>query len=467
LFFDCDNDGDLDLYAVTGSYEIPPGHAVAQDRLFINNGKGRFQLAANALPAELTNGSCVRAADFDKDGDFDLFVGGRVVSGAYPTNPKNFILKNTAGKFSDVTAQVCPQLEDIGMVTDALWSDFDYDGKIDLVLSGEWMPVTFLKNNGASFSPLQALDQYRGWWNSLTSGDFDNDGDIDYIAGNLGLNTNYVASDKEPMTVLAKDIDNNGSLDAMLFCYMKAEDGSMQPFPMHAKDDLVSQVVSIRKKYPTYTAYGLAAMNDLWNAEDKKTAFVKTANYMQSAYIENKGNGQFTLKALPLEAQVAPVFGMSAEDINHDGHLDLVMVGNDFSMEPYSGRHDAFNGLCLEGDGAGNFSPMSVGVSGFFVKGDAKGLAKIHTARKEDLYIVSQNQDSVLAFNARQKPSKWIKLNRDDFSADIVYKDGRKQRVEFYYGSTYLSQSSRYFAVENQISSVTITNFKGVKRKAL
>jgi hypothetical protein len=465
LFFDCDNDGDLDLYAVTGSYEIPPNHPVAQDRLFINNGEGKFQLAVNALPAELTNGSCVRAADFDKDGDLDLFIGGRVVSGAYPSNPKNFILKNTAGKFTDVTQQLCPQLADIGMVTDALWSDFDSDGKIDLVLVGEWMPVTFLKNNGVKFLSHQpGISHHTGWWNSLVSGDFDNDGDIDYIAGNLGLNSNYVATEKEPMTVLAKDLDNNGSLDAMLFCYMKAEDGTMQPFPMHAKDDLASQMVSVRKKYPTYTSYGLATMNDLWKEEDKKTAFIKTADYLQSSYIENKGKGQFAIKALPLEAQVAPVFGMSAEDIDHDGNLDLVMAGNDFSMEPYSGRHDAFNGLCLKGDGAGNFSAMSLAQTGFFVKGDAKGLAKIHTAKKEDVYIVSQNQDSVLVFAAQTHPNKWIKLKPGDHYADIVYKDGRKRRVEFYYGSTYLSQSSRYFAVDDYIASVIITNFKGVKR---
>jgi hypothetical protein len=390
-----------------------------------------------------------------------------VVSGAYPANPKNFILKNTAGKFTDVTAQVCPQLEEIGMVTDALWSDFDMDGKLDLVLTGEWMPVSFLKNKGTAFSTLKSsgIDNHTGWWNSLTSGDFDNDGDMDYAAGNLGLNSNYIATDKQPMTVMASDIDKNGSLDAMLFCYMKAEDGTMQPFPMHAKDDLSTQVVSIRKKYPTYTSYGTATMNDLWKEEEKKTAFIKTANYLQSAYIENKGNGQFSLKALPLEAQFAPVFGMLAEDIDQDGNLDLMLVGNDYGMEPYSGRHDAFNGLCLKGNGRGEFAAMKLSETGFFAKGDAKGLAKIHSANKEDIWIVSQNQDSLLAFSSSKKPVKWVKLKADDQRADITYKDGRKRTVEFYYGSTYLSQSSRYFAVEDYMASVTITNFKGIKRK--
>ena len=474
LFFDADSDGDPDLYTVSGSYEIPPGHAVAQDRLFINNGKGKFQQSTTLLPKEMTNGSCVRAADFDKDGDMDLFVGGRVVSGAYPTNPKNFIFKNAGGKFIDVTKQLCPQLENFGMITDALWSDFDKDGKVDLVLTGEWMPVTFLKNTGNSFVSINkttGISQHLGWWNSLASGDFDNDGDIDYVAGNLGLNSNYVASANETMTLYAKDLDKNGSLDAMLFCYMRAVDGGRKPFPMHAKDDLVSQLVSIRKKYPTYKAYGLATMDDLWSTADKQGAIKKTATYLQSAYIENKGKGQFAIKPLPVEAQIAPLYGMMSEDADGDGNLDLLLVGNDYGMEPYSGRHDAFNGLCLKGDGHGNFSSLSVTESGFFVKGDAKGLARIHTARNEDIWIATQNQDSLVVYartaKAETSDAKWINLKPDDFYADIIYKDGKERRVEFYYGSGYLSQSSRKFLIEKEMVKITFTNFKGSKRDVL
>ena len=272
LFFDADNDGDKDLYTVTGSYEIPPEHPTAQDRLFINDGKGQFTLAPDALPSETTNGSCVKAADFDRDGDLDLFVGGRVVSGAYPKTPKSFLLQNQGGKFIDVTKKWYPSLQSIGMVTDALWSDFDKDGRVDLIIAGEWMPLTFLKNSGMAFTNITSntgLSSHTGWWNSLTSGDFDNDGDIDYVAGNLGLNSNYKATAKQPMTLFAKDLDNNGSLDAMLFCYMMAEDSTLKPFPMHTKDDLISQLVSIRKKYPTYKDYGLATMDKLWTAADR------------------------------------------------------------------------------------------------------------------------------------------------------------------------------------------------------
>ena len=471
LFFDADNDGDLDLYTVSGSYEIPPNHIVANDRLFLNDSKGMFEKSTGALPEETTNGSCVRAADFDKDGDLDLFIGGRVVSGAYPTNPKNFIFKNERGKFIDVTPQVCPQLSNLGMVTDALWSDFDRDGKVDLVITGEWMPVTFLKNTGSTFvsvNKTSGISQHLGWWNSLTSGDFDNDGDIDYIAGNLGLNSNYTASPKEPMIVYAKDLDNNASLDLMLFCYMNADDGTRKPFPMHTRDDLASQLVSIRKKYPTYKSYGFASMDDLWSVTDRQGAIKKTANYLQSAYIENKQNGQFELRALPIEAQTAPVYGMLSDDVDNDGKLDLLLVGNDYGMEPYSGRHDAFNGLCLKGDGKGNFKALPVPESGFFVAGDAKGLAKIHTATNEEIFIATQNQDSiVVSAKTALHPAiaKWIKLKPDDMCADVIYKNGDKRRVEFYYGSTYLSQSSRTFAFTKDMQKLTITNFKGAKRE--
>ena len=474
LFFDADNDGDLDLYTVSGSYEIPPNNPAAQDRLFINNGKGHFQKSPTALPKELTNGSCVRAADFDKDGDLDLFVGGRVVSGAYPTTPKSFLYKNIGGKFIDVTQQLCPQLQNIGMVTDALWSDFDNDGKVDLVLTGEWMPVTFLKNTGSSFVPVTnatGISQHLGWWNSLVSGDFDNDGDIDYVAGNAGLNSNYCATNNEPMALYAKDLDNNGSLDAMLFCYLKAADGSRKPFPMHAKDDLASQLVSIRKKYPTYKSYGLASINDLWNEKDKQGAIKKTATNLQSSYIENKGNGKFEMRPLPLQAQAAPVYGMVAEDADGDGNLDLLLAGNDFGMEPYSGRHDAFNGLMLKGDGKGEFKSLPIAESGFFVKGDGKGLARIHTAKNEDILIATQNQDSLMVYaktaDAASRDARWIDLKPDDFCADITYKNGRKRRVEFYYGSTYLSQSSRKLLIEKEAVKIIVTNFKGAKREAL
>lgn len=466
LFFDADGDKDLDLYIVSGSYELPPLHPICQDRLYLNDGTGKFARAVNALPTETANGSCVRAADFDGDGDLDLFVGGRVMSGAYPMAPQSFLLRNEHGKFTDVTQQYFPALKNIGMVTDALWSDFDNDGKIDLVIAGEWMPVTFLKNTGHGFIKTNnAASTHIGWWNSLTAGDFDNDGDIDYVAGNLGLNSNYTASPSQPMTILAKDLDNNGSLDAMLFCYMKAMDSTMKPYPMHTKDDLAAQLLSIRKKYPTYQSYGKATMNELWTLKDKAGALQLTATDMQASYFENKGNGQFAIKPLPAEAQAAPVFGMLAEDVDEDGNLDIMMVGNDYGMEPYSGRHDAFNGLCLKGDGKGNFNAMPLSKTGFLVKGDAKGLATIGTINNQQLFIATQNQDNLLLFSRHTASNqKLFTIEANDVSATIIYEGNKKRYVEFYCGSTFLSQSSRKIIIDKNVQQIIITNSKGIKR---
>ncbi|PHN06792.1 CRTAC1 family protein [Flavilitoribacter nigricans] len=472
LLFDADNDADLDLYLVSGSYEIPAEHPISNDRFFLNDGKGHFARAEGALPADLTNGSCVKAADFDGDGDLDLFVGGRVVSAAYPMAPRSFLLENNNGKFTDVTERYFPELRHIGMVTDALWSDFNADGKPDLVLTGEWMPVVFLQNTGMAFRRIETgLDQRTGWWNSLTAGDFDGDGDIDYVAGNQGLNTNYTASPEEPMTILAKDMDGNGLIDPMVFCYIKGADGVRRAYPMASRDDLVSQVVSMRKKFPTYTAYGLACMDDIWSAADRGDAIQLDATEMRTSYIENRGDGRFVMSPLPLAAQEAPVYGMISRDVNGDGHLDLLLVGNDYGMDPYSGRHDAFSGLCLLGDGQGHFTEVPLQESGFFVRGDAKGLASLQTAKKEMAVIATQNQDDLLVFNenssTRREITQWIDLQANDFSADILYRDGSRRRVEFYYGATYLSQSSRKFPINNQIKSMTITDFSGNKRKVL
>jgi hypothetical protein len=268
------------------------------------------------------------------------------------------------------------------------------------------------------------------------------------------------------MYVYAKDIDKNGKPDPMIFCYLKAEDGTRKPFPMHTRDDLVSALNEIRKKYPTYKSFGKASLNDLWSATEREHAITFKATDMNSSYVENKGNGKFEMKPLPLEAQVAPVYGIVSQDIDNDGFVDLLLVGNDYGMEPGGGRHDAFMGLCLKGNGTGTFTPMSLNASGFFVNGDAKGLANIRTAGGRNMLIATQNQNSIKTFiNDRNTPSHWITVKKEDAYAEIQYGGNKTKKIEFYYGSSFLSQSSRGCEVGDGVNKITITDFKGNKRE--
>lgn len=469
LFFDADNDGDLDLYIVSGSAEFSKGFEKLKDRFYINDGQGNFRLDKDALPPDFISGSSVKAADFDKDGYLDLFVGGRVVPGEYPQPAESRILRNTGGKFQDVTLDKCPELKDIGMITDALWTDFDNDGQIDLIVLGEWMPVTFFKNENGKFSNITnstGIASKKGWWNSIVAADFDNDGDIDYIAGNLGLNTHYKASEERPLSVYAKDFDQNGSMDAILAMYLKSQDGEMKLFPMHSRDDMISQMVDYRRLFPMYKDYGNATMNEVLNPQDLEGALIMDVTHFATSYFENLGNGKFKIKELPVETQFAPIYGMVSEDIDNDGKIDVLMVGNNYASDVFTGRYDAFIGLYLKGDGKGGFTPQPVSKSGFFVDGDAKGISKLYTAQGKGLFIVTQNRDSLKIFSCTDNNlgKVLVKLEPNDAKAELLYKNGKKELKEFYYGNTYLSQSSRTLSVDDNVQSIKIYDFAGKER---
>ena len=413
LLFDADNDGDLDLYTASGSYEFQDGSPELQDVLYYNDGRGKFAADTTALPAMKTSTTCVRAADYDRDGDLDLFVGGRVISGKYPMPSRSHLLNNQGGTFTDVTEQI-PGLSAVGMVSDALWTDVDTDGLVDLLVVGEWMPVTFFRNTGEGWENATAatgIAQHTGWWNSLTAGDFDADGDTDYLVGNLGLNTRYRASEQEPLRVYAKDFDENGSVDPVLVAYGRAEDGSRAPFPVHAKDDFTSQFLRVRRQFPTYEKYGLATINDIFNESELNDAQVLEATTMTSSYLENLGGGKLKITALPTEAQFAPVYGMLAGDYNHDGHPDALLVGNEYGMEVFAGRHDASTGVYLAGDGTGNFRVVPNAESGFFVDGDAKAMAEVQGADGIPTIAVTQNQDSLRMFTLFSTPAHQVRLS--------------------------------------------------------
>ena len=468
LLFDADADGDLDLYIVSGGYEVQPTEQGYQDRLYLNNGKGLFARAMGALPAMLESGSCVKAADYDRDGDLDLFVGGRVKSTQYPLPVSSTILRNDskAGvpKFTDVSNQVAKELKDIGMICDALWTDFDNDGWTDLLLSGEWMPPTFLKNTQGRFSKVATgLEQYLGLWTSLLGGDFDADGDTDYLLGNQGLNTLYRVSEAEPMRLYAKDFDNNGNYDAIPTVYYPDSTGERKEFPYNVREDMIKQMISTRAKFPTFGQYARAGIEQLLTEAERKDAMVLSANYLQSSYLQNLGGGKFELKALPVAAQFAPIFGMLAEDLDLDGHLDAILVGNDFGCELLQGRQDALNGLVLKGDGKGGFVALSIQQSGFCPTGDAKALVRLTNAGGRNTWVVSQNK-SKLKFYQRASSAATLKWQPLDAVALLKYADGRIQRQELYHGQSFYSQSARNSPLSSKVVEVEVIDFRGKKR---
>lgn len=454
LLFDADADGDLDLYAVSGSTEFAPDKRdqALVHRLYLNDGRGTFTLAQNALPKTGVSGSCVKAADIDHDGDLDLFVGGRVEPGKYPSPVRSFLLRNDtppnkAGggvRFSDITAKQAPSLLTGGLTCDALWTDFDNDGQIDLMLAGEWAAPTLLHNTNGKFEPLNVagISDKSGFWNSLTPGDFDNDGDMDYLLGNLGQNTLLRATPDQPVKMYAGDFDNNGFYDAFTSVYFKNQNGQYEEYPYFGLDDMIRQMVGIRKRYIEYNAFGKATMSQVLTDEERETALKLSVNYTQSSYVENQGNGKFAIRPLPLPAQVGPVFGMLAQDIDGDGNLDAVLVGNDYGSDLVAGRSDAFDGLVLRGDGKGGFTPLTIQQSGFYIPGNAKAIVDFPDASGKCRIAVSQNQGPLRLLALPQSPT-FAPVDAKTRAVDIRLKNGRVRRQETPYGSSFYSQSAR------------------------
>jgi len=466
LLFDADGDGDLDLYISSGSYEVDHNSPNYLDRFYINDGKGNFKPDSAAIPQNFASKFCVRAVDYDKDGDLDLFVAGRVDPWNYPKPVSSFILRNDSKngviKFTDVTASVAKPLINIGLVCDAVFSDFNNDGWPDLILAGEWMPVTFLENDKGTFKNVTSssgiADQV-GWWNTIAAGDFDNDGDIDYIVGNAGLNTYYKASDKYPVSVYAKDFNNDGSYDAITSQYLpdNNKDKKMQEYPVALRDEIIRQMITMRRKYIDYKTYAVATMDSVLPADQRKDAIIYHANNLASSYLRNDGNGKFTLQKLPVQAQLSTLCGISVADFDGDGNLDVVINGNDYGTEVNTGRYDALNGLMLKGDGNGNFSALTVMQSGIYIPGNGKSLVQLRNNKNECLLAASENRGPLRIFKLRNQVTS-IPLKPEDQYATIELKNGKKRKVEFYYGSSYLSQSSRFFMVNNSVKSVSFYN---------
>ena len=468
LLFDADGDGHADLYIASGGDENEANSGAYSDRLYLNDGHGHFVPApANALPHNLTSKFCVRAADYDHDGKLDLFVSGRVDPGHYPQPVSSFIYHNESSggqvRFVDVTAKVAPMLEKIGMVCDGIWTDVDNDGWPDLVLAGEWMPLTVLKNDRGVFRNVTdgtGVSGQPGWWNSIVAGDFDNDGDIDYVVGNLGLNSFYKADAAHPVRVYGKDFDNNGVYDMLTSLYLPDQKGQLREFPAMGRDDLLRQMNSMRRKFPAYRDYAVATMDQVLTPEQRKGATILSANQMRSCLFRNDGGGKFTMIPLPMEAQFSVINGMTAGDYDGDGNLDIVINGNDYGTEVSTGRYDAMNGLLLRGDGHGGFEPASIMQSGIFIPGDGKALVALRGTGGHYLLAAGQNRGELKLFK-RRSDARQVALLPSEVAATVHLKDGRVRKEEFYYGESFLSQSGRFMDWNGPVVSAEIVDGNG------
>jgi len=412
VFFDADGDGHPDLYVVSGGSEFSPGDPALQDRLYLNDGHGggHFRKAAGSLPHEDVSGSRVVAADYDGDGDVDLFVGGRVVPWHYGVDPRSMLLQND-GHFTDVTQRLAPELERVGMVTDALWRDVDGDGRPDLVVVGEWMPITVFHNaGGGKLVRLKTpgLEQSEGWWNRIVAGDFTGHGRVDFIVGNLGMNTRFQASAAEPVTMYVKDFDGNGVSKQIVSVY---NHGTSYPIAM--RDELITALPYLRARYPRYADYAGQTVTDIFAPAELAGATFKQARTFATALVRNNGDGSFTLVPLPPEAQLAPVYGILAQDVDGDGKLDLLLAGNFDGVQPEIGRMSASYGLVLRGDGKGRFTPVRAVHSGFVVPGQARDIQRVRT-RRGDLYVVTRNNDRPLIFRSTAGKPALAALGLDD-----------------------------------------------------
>jgi len=401
-FFDADGNGLTDLVVVGGGQQFDGEKDQLLPRLYINNGKGQLVRRKDMIPRIFVNASCVKPGDLDNDGDIDLFIGGRVVPGQYGMDPSSYLLLNDGkGQFTDASSKlghaVGTQAAMIGMVTDAVWVDVNKDKRTDLVLAGEWMPITVLVQNESGMFDNKTKDfgveGSNGWWNTIVADDFDKDGDIDLVAGNFGHNSRLRAKATEPVSIYVGDIDNNNSLDQILTYY---NNGVSHPFI--SRDQLIKQVPSLKKKFLKFENYRNVSLDDIIAPETMSKFIRKDAYTFSSVYLENNNGSKFTLSDLPVDAQLYPVFAICVDDVDLDGNKDLLLVGNLDAVQPDLGRYDAGYGSVLLGDGNGNFEASEPQTSGLVVKGEGRDIKAVLTSSGKKLFIVSRNNSSIKVF---------------------------------------------------------------------
>ncbi|MBD2703638.1 VCBS repeat-containing protein [Spirosoma sp. BT702] len=396
-FFDADGDKDLDLYVVSGGNEFYGQMPEQFDRLYLNDGKGNFSRETNALPPMYDNKSCVRPFDIDQDGDLDLFIGGRVVGFGYGKLPNSYLLINDGkGKFTDQTDKLAKDLRKAGMITDAVWADYDGDKDTDLVLAGDWMPIRIFANNKGAFEEIRSITTdetpLNGFYQRIIAADFDKDGDIDLMAGNLGTNTKFRKTPDSQLRMWVKDVDNNQSIEQII-AYNRGKNW----YPLAFKDELGKQLPGIiNKRFTDYVSFAGKTLDDVLKDDELKEAEERSVNQFASIYLENQG-GKFVLHELPMMAQVSKLFALQAIDIDQDGDLDVVGGGNFYGVSTYQGRYDASYGLVLRNDGKENFTALSPIDSGFLLNGEIRDIRPIITSQGL-LIMVARNNAGIQIF---------------------------------------------------------------------
>ena len=441
LLIDMDRDGDLDLYIARGGTEGQIGATSFQDVVYANDGKGNFSLVSRALPAFTESNAAVRAVDFDKDGDLDLYVSGRNVPFSYPKGTVSRLLRNDskAGmiKYTDMTAKWAPDLLKPALACDGVWTDVNNDGWSDLVVAGEFMPIQIYQNEKGHLVKLEktGVEEMTGLWGSVVAADFDQDGDMDLVAGNMGKNTLLRANAKQPVDVLHGDVDGNGVYDIFPFVYFQSAAGAPVSAPLFGKDDVHKQLNSTRQRWVYYKDYGKITQDDFLTEKERAKATKLSFTENASLYIENLGEGKFKAHDLPDMAQLSALNGMQILDINADGYLDILFVGNNFANEVAMGRYDASNGGVLLGTGKGFTYAQN---SGMMVPADAKALVGIQVG--SDLaFVALQNRGPMKVFKPQRTFVKAAVKPGVSFSYTLK---GHKQKIDWTYGSSYLSQSA-------------------------
>ncbi len=397
LFFDADNDGDADLYVVSGGNEYEDQSQEYQDNLYINDGKGNFVKAVNALPPMLSSKLAIAAGDFDHDGDIDLFVGGRGLPGSFPLPANSYLLRNDTENgvvhFSDVTEQVCPTLRKAGMITAASFVDLNNDSYPELLVAGDWMPLILFQNSKGILQDITlkaGIQNLSGMWASIMPADVDGDGDIDFIVGNCGVNNQFTATEQKPMTMYVADFDDNGVIDPIVCYYIKGKS-----YPIASRDELLDEIVSLKKKFVHYKDYADATITDIFPKDKLANASVYKCNQLASGILYNDGNMHFRFETLPLQAQFSRLSSSIVDDFDGDGKKDILISGNFYPYRVQLGQCDASFGLLLKGDNNEHLTPVDPAQSNCYIAGDVRNMVMVKNEKGEKIIVVAKNNAAV------------------------------------------------------------------------